>query len=189
MVRTSTKWTIADYHRIIAAGVLAGRQVELLDGDIVDTAPELPIHRATYRRGARYLESLLCDRAVVFTTAPITLLNNSEPQPDICVVAPPESRYDQRHPTPADIYWLIEVSNSTLAYDLGEKAELYARNTISEYWVIDIPNQQLWLHREPLNGRYRSISRQSSGTISPLSQPDVAVAIAHLLTQASPSRN
>lgn len=185
MARTSTKWKVTDYHRMIAAGVLAGRQVELLDGDIVDMAPELPIHRATYRRGARYLESMLCDRAVVFTTAPITLSSNSEPQPDICIAVPPESRYDERHPVPADIYWLIEVSNSTLAYDLGEKADLYARAEIREYWVIDVPNQQLWLHREPLDRRYQSVTRQASGNVSPLALPELNVAIAHLLTPKS----
>lgn len=73
MTRSLTHWTVEDYHRMIASGALAGRQVELVDGQILDVAPELSIHRVAYRRGAKSLEELLGDRAVVFATAPITL--------------------------------------------------------------------------------------------------------------------
>lgn len=181
MARTSTQWTVEEYHRLIESGVLAGRQVELLDGQIVERVPELPIHRVTYRRGVKYLAKLLGDRAVIFTTAPITLPSNGEPQPDICLAIPPESRYDDRHPGPPDIYWLIEVSNSTLSYDLNEKAHLYARHQIQEYWAIDIPNAQLWVHRQPREGKYQSVSRLPSGKISPLSFPELEVWVGRLL--------
>ncbi|MGB7444774.1 MAG: Uma2 family endonuclease [Coleofasciculaceae cyanobacterium] len=181
MARTLTKWTVEEYHRMIKTGLLAGRQVELLDGKIIDIAPELPIHRATYRRGVKYLESLLGDLVVVFSAAPITLPNNGEPQPDICIVVPPESRYDQRHPEPADIYWLIEVSNSTLSYDLEEKAYLYARDLIREYWVVDILGCQLWVHRQPIDGKYQSIVKYLAGKVTPLTFPDIEIEVERLL--------
>ncbi len=180
MARTLTRWTVEDYHRMIESGLLAGRQVELIDGQIIDMAPELPIHRVTYRRGAKYLEGLLGDRAVVFATAPITLLSG-EPQPDICIAAPPESRYDERHPLSEDIYWLIEVSNSTLTYDLAEKARSYAQGKIQEYWVLDIKGSQLWVHREPENGEYQSVRRFSSGKVAPLAFPEIEVEVSRLL--------
>ncbi len=181
MVRASTRWTTADYHRMIANGLLVNRQVELIDGQIVDMAPELPVHRATYRRGVKYLEALLGDRAVIFSAAPIMLPTDGEPQPDITVAVPPESRYDDRHPGPEDIHWLIEVSNSTLTYDLREKANAYARDNIRDYWVIDVSRSQLWVHREPKNSQYRSIQKMSAGTLIPLAMPDVTVEIAKLL--------
>ena len=181
MTRTLTKWTIEDYHRMIAAGVLAGRQVELLDGNVVEMAPELPIHRATYRRGSKYLESLLGQRSVVFTASPITLPSNGEPQSDITIAVPPEPRYDSRHPGPDDIYWLIEVSNSTLTFDLEEKAPLYARDHISEYWVVDVPNRQLWVHRQPRDNAYQDILTTSTGVIFPQAFRDVAVQVERLL--------
>lgn len=189
MVRIFTHWSIADYHRMIESGLLADRQVELIDGQILDMAPELPIHRVTYRRGVKYLEALLQNqvqnqvqnRAVVFATAPITLSDSSEPQPDICITVPPESRYDQHHPGSDDIYWLIEVSNSTLSYDLGEKAQAYARNHIREYWVIDIPHTQLWVHRQPRDGQYQSVVQVLTDEISPLALPEVTVAVKRLL--------
>lgn len=180
MVRTLTRWTVEDYHRMIANGVLAGRQVELIDGQIIDMAPELPIHRATNRRGVKYLEALLKERAVVFSAAPITLPSDGEPQPDICIAAPPESQYDFRHPGPADIYWLIEISNSTLSYDLGEKSKIYARDGIKDYWVVDVQRKQLCVHREPKDGTYHSLNQLSSGSISPLLLPDVAILIERL---------
>lgn len=181
MTRTLTKWSIEDYHRMIAAGLLAGRQVELLDGNVVEMAPELPIHRATYRRGSKYLEALLGHRAVVFTTSPITLPSNGEPQPDITVAMPPESRYDNRHPGPDDIYWLMEISNSTLTFDLEQKAPLYARDTIAEYWVIDVPNQRLWVHRQPENGVYQEIFTVTAGMIFPQAFLDLEVEVERLL--------
>ncbi|MBD2450687.1 Uma2 family endonuclease [Nostoc sp. FACHB-152] len=181
MTRTLIHWTVEDYHRMIASGLLAGRQVELIDGQVLEMAPELPIHRATYRRGVKYLEQLLGDSAVIFSAAPITLPKYGEPQPDICVVVPPESRYDERHPEPEDIYWLIEVSNSTIAYDLDEKAKLYAKGGIQYYWVLDIVNTQLWVHRNAQNGEYQSVVRVSTGTLTPLALPSIVVEVARLL--------
>lgn len=180
MVRTLTRWTVEDYHRMIANGVLAGRQVELIDGQIIDMAPELPIHRATYRRGVKYLEALLKAQAVVFSASPITLPSDGEPQPDICIAASPESQYDSRHPGPEDIYWLIEISNSTLSYDLGEKSKIYAQDGIQDYWVIDVQRKQLWVHREPKDGKYHSLNPFSSGSISPLLLPDVTILVDRL---------
>jgi len=147
-------------------------------------APELPIHRVTYCRGAKYLEERLGDRAVVFATAPVTL-PSGEPQPNICIAAPPESRYDERHPAPEDIYWLIEVSNSTLTYNLEEKARSYAQGKIQEYWVLDIKGSQLWVHlwvhREPENGEYQSVRRFFSGKVAPLALPEIEVEVSKLL--------
>ena len=184
MVRTLTRWTVADYHRMIAEGLLAGRQVELVDGQIVDMAPELPIHRATYRRGVKYLESVLKERAVLFSAAPITLPTDGEPESDISILMPPEANYDYRHPGPDDIYWLIEVSNSTLAYDLEKKAQIYALDRIQEYWVIDVQGKaalgssravwrsisfsqtgQIWKTLSTRDGRYLSPSRKVSTAI------------------------
>jgi Uma2 family endonuclease len=183
MVRALTRWSVGDYRQMIESGLLSGRQVELIDGQILEITPELPIHRASYRRGVKYLESLLGSQAIIFSTAPITLSEHTEPQPDICIAVPPESRYNTRHPEPADIYGLIEVSNSTPTYDLGEKANLYARNGIQDYWVIDVANQQLWIHREPQAGIFCSIASFSIGQIRLLAFPDVEIEVAKLLYQ------
>lgn len=124
---------------------------------------------------------MLGDRAVVFTTAPITLADGSEPQPDICIAIPPESRYDARHPEPEDTYWVMEVSNSTLAYGLGEKIGLYARKGIQEYWVIDISAKQLWVYRDLDKGICQSRIHLSAGRLIPFALPGIGIEIERLL--------
>ncbi|MEO0949562.1 MAG: Uma2 family endonuclease [Cyanobacteria bacterium J06641_5] len=107
------KWTVADYHRMAAAGVLAGRRVELIAGDIVEMAPEGPLHRYTNAGVQGYFQELLGERALVLPPGPIELPDgSSEPEPDISVVAALGAVYKTRLPRLADIYWLMEISDA-----------------------------------------------------------------------------
>jgi Uma2 family endonuclease len=119
-MKTLAKWSVDDYHRMIEVGILRDRRVELLAGEIVEMSPETPIHYNTAKRGARYLEELLAGRADVRFNGPITLLS-SEPEPDIAIVRLPESTYNNRHPEPEDIFWVIEVAKTSLKKDLDLK--------------------------------------------------------------------
>jgi len=111
------RWTIEDYQRLVESGILANRRVELIDGNLVEMAPEGAPHSHTLSSGADYLRHHLSGQALIREAHPITL-SGSEPEPDIAVVKLPRSQYQNRHPMPEDILFLIEVSNSTLAYDL-----------------------------------------------------------------------
>ncbi len=112
-MKTLAKWSVHDYHQMIQAGILRDRRVELLAGEIVEMSPESPIHYSTAKRGAKYLEELLIDKADVRFNGPITL-SNSEPEPDIAIVRLPESAYNHRHPQPEDIFWIVEVAKTSL---------------------------------------------------------------------------
>ncbi|MEB5613837.1 Uma2 family endonuclease, partial [Serratia marcescens] len=79
---TIAKWTIEDYHRLIEAGILASRQVELIEGDIIEMTPESPFHAYITEDAAKYLQNLLRDFALVREAHPITL-SDSEPEPDL----------------------------------------------------------------------------------------------------------
>ncbi len=81
---------------MIEAGILHGRQVELLGGEIVEMSPEIPLHYTIAKRGAKYLEALLAGKAEVRFNGPITL-SDSEPEPDVAIVQLPESAYCDRH--------------------------------------------------------------------------------------------
>lgn len=120
MAVVTAKWTIEDYHRMIAAGILANRQVELLNGEIIEMAPEGTPHAAYSQEAGDYLRSILGHRAKVREAKPITLLNSaSEPEPDIAIVAPhPIEVYLQHHSYPDAIFWLIEFSDSMLLLEL-----------------------------------------------------------------------
>lgn len=101
MLKPLAQWSVADYHQMIATGILDGRTIELLSGDIVAMPPETPRHYTTAKRGAKYLAALLMGKADVRFNGPITLAD-SEPEPDIAIVHLPETAYRNCHPTPAD---------------------------------------------------------------------------------------
>jgi Uma2 family endonuclease len=180
-MKTLAKWSVEEYHRMIEAGILHGRSVELLAGEIVETSPETPIHYTTAKRGAKYLEELLSDKADVRFNGPITLAN-SEPEPDIAVVRLPESAYNDRHPNSQDIFWIVEVAKTSLKKDLEVKAAIYAMAAIQEYWVLDLSAKQMIVFRNPQADRYIEEHTIAEGTITSLAFPDVLVSVKRLLS-------
>ena len=178
-MKTLIEWTVEDYHRMIEAGILAGRRCELIGGEIIEMAPEGPRHRFINETIGDYLRQQL-GVVVVSEAHPITL-SDSEPEPDIAVVQPPRLRYRERHPVPADIYWLIEIAETTLTKDTGEKLKVYATAGITEYWVIDVQRSQVKVFRQPLKDNYQSETIVTEGTISPLAFPDIAISVKLLL--------
>ena len=80
---------------------------------------------------------------------PIQLDTYSEPEPDIAVVHPQSNFYADHHPTPEEIYLIIEIADTTINRDLGIKANLYAAAGIADYWVFNVTTQQLHVFRDP----------------------------------------
>lgn len=180
-MKTLAKWTIEDYHRMIEAGVLRSRKVELIEAEIIEMTPETPIHYNTASQSSNYLRDILRGKAAVRFNGPITL-DTSEPEPDIAIARLPESTYNARHPGPQDIYWLIEVAKTSLSKDLDLKAAIYAAANIQEYWVLDLANPRLIVLREPQGRKYLSEQSCQTGLISPLAFPEVQVDIEKLLS-------
>ena len=170
----TAKWSIEDYHCMIAANILKNRHVELLDGEIIQMSPEGPLHRKTTDSVADYLRSLFPGRAKIYEAHPVTL-PDSEPEPDIAIVKLPTSLYDTRHPEPQDIYLLIEIADTTLNIDLERKQFTYARASIREYWVVNVDAQQLIVFRQPSGGRYQIRQTLEAGTLYPLAFPEIEV--------------
>jgi Uma2 family endonuclease len=108
-MKTLALWSVDDYHRMIAAGILGDRRVELLAGEIVEMTPETPIHYTTAKRGSRYLEDLLSGRAEVRFNGLISL-SNSEPEPDVAIARLSETGYADPHPNVSDLFWVVEVA-------------------------------------------------------------------------------
>jgi Uma2 family endonuclease len=179
-MKTLAKWSVDDYHRMIEAGILRDRRVELLAGEIVEMSPETPIHYNTAKRGAKYLEELLAGKADIRFNGSITLLD-SEPKPDIAIVRLPESAYNDRHPEPDDIFWVVEVAKTSLKKDLDLKTSIYASAAIQEYWILDLSARRMIVLREPQNGQYATQQVIREGTIVPLAFPDIQLSIERLL--------
>jgi Uma2 family endonuclease len=180
MTLTTYKWTIEQWHRLVETGVLAGQNVELLEGEIIEMSPEGVPHSFCNQSLADYLRDLLKEKAIVNERYPITL-DNSEPQPDIAIIQLPRDIYSQHHPYPENIYLLIEISNSTLQFDRTTKAAIYARNNIQEYWIVDLINKVLIVHTIPQENSYQKILEYQTGTIYSQAFPNVAIALDKLL--------
>ena len=161
---------------MIEAGVLVDRPVELLNGWIVDMSPEGPEHADLSTDGAALLLQSAQGRYRVRSAKPITIPNsNSEPEPDIALVYP--QAYRQVHPYPHQVYLVIEFSKTSLTKDLQEKRETYAAAGIADYWVANLQDGELIVHRNPVGGDYQSVERRTSGQISPLAFADVVIPI------------
>lgn len=156
MTVITAKWSLNDYHRMIAAGILADRRVELLKGEIVERAIEGEPHAYSRNEADEYLTELLGSRAKIRQDSPITLPNDSEPEPDIAIVQRLGREYRSHHPYPENIFWLIEYAESSLGKDLDVKSKVYAEAGISEYWVVNLKAMQLIVFRDPQNGEYAS---------------------------------
>lgn len=182
MTVTTAKWSLEDYHRMISVGLLVGRHVELLNGEIINMAPEGPEHAQLSTDAADYLRELLSQQALVRDAKPITLPeSSSEPEPDLAVVEPRRVEYRTRHPYPENIFWLIEYANSSLSKDLDAKRKTYAAAAIKEYWIVDLKHRQVKIFREPVDGDYRCELTLTDGEISPLAFPEITVSVQRLL--------
>lgn len=177
------KWTLEEYHRMIEAGLLDDRQVELIKGEIVEMAPEGKPHAYFSSESGDYLGRLLGKRAMVRQAKPITLPNQSEPEPDVAIVQRLGSEYLSHHPYPENIFWLIEYSNASLKKDLNIKTQVYAEVEIAEYWVVDLKARSLLVFREPQSGQYTSCTTYTEGQITPLAFPDVSISVNSIISQ------
>lgn len=157
-------------------------RVELIEGVIIDMAPIGSLHAGVVNALNRILVPVIGDRAVICIQQPIHLGRRSEPQPDVAVLRPRADFYRGDHPTAADVLLVIEVSDTTLRFDLNDKRALYAQHDIPEYWVIDTQGKQLHCLREPSGDDYRSTTVFGVGQVASIAAlPDVAVNLAQLL--------
>ena len=172
-------FTVAEYYRMAEAGVLPpGRRTELIDGDVIEMSPIGPLHAAVVRLIQGRLQEQLGRGAILSVQLPIRLGEAGEPQPDIAVLRARSDGYAREHPTPADVLLVIEVSDTTLAFDRTVKAPLYARAGIVEYWLVDLVNRLVEVHRSPSADGYREVVRAvAGGTLSPGAFPDVRIAV------------
>ncbi|MGG6240347.1 Uma2 family endonuclease [Nodosilinea sp. AN01ver1] len=176
------KWTLEDYHQMIAAGILSDRRVELLNGEIIEMSPEGEPHAYYASTVGDYLRTLLGEQAQIRESHPITIpATQSEPEPDLAIVQPLGREYLQHHPYPENVFWLIEFSDTSLQKDLEPKANAYAAAGISEYWVINLQRMELVVMHDPANGLYQSQTKLREGNIAPIAFPNVPVSVRRLL--------
>jgi Uma2 family endonuclease len=179
---TTLKLTPQEYDQMIARGAFVGipKKIELIHGELREMNPAGPVHEDYIDYLNRWsIESTIGTGIVVRIQNSISA-DDSRPEPDLAWIKP--GRYADRHPTAADTLLLIEVAESSLPYDRGEKLQIYAQQRIPEYWIVDITGRCLHMFSHPEGDRFqRSQTIPADGVISPLCREQAVLTLADLL--------
>jgi Uma2 family endonuclease len=167
-----------EYDRLAALGVFEDERIELLDGVLVTMSPIGPRHSSAVDLLTLVLVRALGDRARVRVQNPFAASDISEPQPDLLLA--PLRDYVEEHPS--ESYLVVEVAESSLAKDRGQKLRIYATRGDPEYWVVDVVSRYVEIYRDPSGGMYRSrrVASLEDG-IELLCFPDVTVRVRDIL--------
>jgi len=179
------RWTREEYYRMGDAGILGTEErVELIEGEVLKMSPQLPPHTVTISLVAGALSTAFGPGYYVRQQVPLELQGSVEPEPDAAVVPGSPRDYQDAHPTTALL--VVEVSDTSLAFDQTKKAALYAAARILDYWIIDLVHHRVEIRRDPLQGaqgfNYQSVTSYGPGeTLSPFAAPAAAVPVDDLL--------
>ena len=157
------------YHALIASGCLQERdRVELLDGFLFTQPRISTAHCGAVSRLGHLFQARLGDAWLVRIQNPITIHEYSEPEPDVVVAKYREDFYSGRHPYPEDVLLVIEVADTSLAFDREAKVPLYASCGIQETWLVDLNAHEITAYRKPDGARYSEHAVFSNGDILPV---------------------
>jgi len=133
------RWRRDTFHRLGELGLFTDRSVELIGGEILEMSPKNPPHRVATGRGRRALAVIFReDGFTIWDQEPLALGEWDEPEPDLVVTPGQPNDYLADHPTAAQALLVVEVADSTLGFDLGDKADRYAAAGVRDYWVADV---------------------------------------------------
>jgi len=158
-------------------------RLELIEGEIVEMAPIGSSHAGTVAILTRLLSRAAGDAAVVWVQNPVIIGERSVPQPDVALLKPRPDSYTRSHPLAADVLLVVEVSDATLAFDLGTKVPLYARAGIAETWVVDLQEHSLRVFRDPGASGYRTSFAAREDKVNSAALPQVTVDLAALFLE------
>ena len=183
VTRERRKFTVDEYFRMVEAGILQAKEkVELIEGEILLMPPMGPPHFGGVTRHARVFISQAANRFSVLVQGPVHLDEHTAPEPDIILAKFRDDDYSFAHATPEDILLIVEVADSSLAYDREVKAHIYGRFNIPETWVLNLPGDCLERFTEPGPGGYGQHTVLRRGDkIRPVALPDLELVVNDLL--------
>ena len=180
---TRHRISVDEYYLMADAGVLApDARVELIEGEIIDMAPQKSRHASAVSELMSRLVMAVGRQARVTCQVPLRLSTRSEPEPDLMLLRPRADGYSQSHPSAADVWLLIEVADSSARYDCEIKVPLYARHGVAEVWVFDLEAGRARFYRQLSGDEYADISSSEAPGVTPLpSLPGLDVDLAGVL--------
>lgn len=180
--RPRHRFSVADYQVMIEHAILIENdRVELIRGVILEKPEVGGLHMAVVMRLNRFLVAMTQDRGIFTVNNPIRLAD-SMPEPDVAVLQLRADLKARGTPTPADVFLLIEVADTSAEYDREENGPLYAENGIVEYWIVNIEDQCLEVHRQPRpDGTNADVRTLRAGeTVEVTALPGVSLPVAEL---------
>ena len=161
-------FSVDEYHRMLETGILTeDDHVELIEGEIVKMGPIGSRHVACVNRLNGLLNRKVGQDVIVSVQNPFRLDDYSEPEPDIALVKPRDDFYAQSLATPADLLLIIEVADTSVEVDRRVKLPLYARAGIPEVWLVNLPEDRVEAHSEPVTGVYQKVRMLKRGDTLP----------------------
>jgi Uma2 family endonuclease len=155
----AVRFSVEDYHRMGETGILGPElRTELIDGEVVEMPPIGHPHAGTVNLLGDLLREALGRRAIIAVQNPVFLDDHTEPLPDIALLRPRADYYRNGHPTPDEVLLIIEVADSSLAYDRDVKLPRYARAGIPEVWLVDLGRRRLLRYRGPAGAVYTEVA-------------------------------
>jgi Uma2 family endonuclease len=174
------KWTGAEYDRLVEGGFFDHQRVELIEGEVFEMSPMNDPHvKAIVRVQYALLKIFPSNESTVLVQCALRLGDDARPEPDLAVAAGSPLNLQGR---PNSALLVVEVSDSTLDFDRREKSGVYAENKLPDYWIVNLIDRCLEVHRNPVEGRYAQVFSLKPGEfVSPVASPDAKVAVADLL--------
>ena len=176
-------FTVDEYYEMARVGILTeSDRVELIEGEIIELFPNVSRHQAIVDELNYVFFNVVGHRARVRIHGPLRLADITEPQPDVQLLVPRDDFYIYGHPTQLDALLVVEVADSSLAYDRNYKAAVYSMRGVPELWILDVNTPRLFVMREPAGLGYRVVMELEAGdAIAPLALPDLSFAVSDLL--------
>jgi Uma2 family endonuclease len=168
-------------------GLFEGKRVELIEGQVIEMSPIYELHATAVSVADDVLREAFGKGWAIRVQNPLSLGEASDPQPDVVVVAGKNRDFKEQHPTTAAL--VIEVADSSLSYDRDYKASLYAKAGIADYWIVNLPERQLEVYRQPradaasefgFSYTEKQIFKEGE-SVAPLARPEAVIAVAELL--------
>ncbi len=177
---TRRRFTVEEFYRLAEVGVLhEDDRIELIDGELIEMAAIGLAHAHAIVALDELANSMVVESARVSVQNPIHLGPRTQPQPDLALIH--RRLYAVTHPTPKDIFLVIEVADSSLNYDREVKVPLYAEAGISEMWIVNLNGRTIERYNSPRDGRYTQIAIAAPGdTLTSLSLPAFIVPVAQV---------
>jgi Uma2 family endonuclease len=183
-VETTKKlFTVAEYYRMAEVGILGPEdRVELIDGEIFEMSPIGDRHAGCVNRANHLFTSGFGNRAVVSVQNPLQLNKYTEPEPDLVVLKPRADYYASKKIRAEDAVLVVEVAETTLAFDRRAKLPRYAAAGIPEVWIEDLKSNTLLVYRDSKGSAFAtSLVLRREDTVTPSAFPDVIFSVNDLL--------